>query len=104
MNYKQPTTALIRITTALLLTATISSTAFADCDSDWDVYDAIRCEAVRFCREDAKKNMPPETDIEAFCSCYAKASTDLVSMRLMGMLSEKDLENGKAEAIKKCSK
>ena len=104
MNHKQTTTGLAHIPAIFLFTLTVSSTALADCESDWDVYDAIRCEAMQSCREEAKRKMPPETDIEAFCTCYAKSSADLVSMKLLGMLSDKDLESRKAEAIKKCSK
>ena len=65
--------------------------------------DVMKNESRKSCKKNAPKTLPAEISLDSFCACYSDEMTKLGSLKMLGAITQKELDEGKAEALKKCS-
>ncbi len=63
----------------------------------------MKCEAIEACKKNPPKVELKGKAIQEFCECHAASNTSIKSQKLMGIISDKEMEKMNADAIKECA-
>ncbi len=88
-------------TALIFISFFFSSTIQAQSNSS--LFDVMKNEALQSCKKSPPKALPSTVDVPKFCACYSTKIAELGSMKMMGMLSDKEMEEEKVKAVKECS-